>query len=253
MISVIVCSREDPSRDTHRRNIEKTIGCEFEYVRIDNRSNRYGICSAYNRGVDKSSGEIMVFVHEDVFFMEPGWGRMLLTKFGSDPSLGLIGVAGTQYLTHWHPAWLAAGDPFLRGRLVHELNGGATRYLSVFSWDKLDAEVVAVDGLFFAVRGDLFKGIRFDERTFDGFHFYDLDICMQIGKTHRLIVTWDILVKHLSAGNCDDSWKEAGVRFLEKYRDILPIRCVDSVPGNGKKTFGRNYDISGAIPSGVIA
>ena len=105
----------------------------------------------------------------------------------------------------------------MKGRVIHELNRGETVYLSVFSWDKEDAEVVAVDGLFFAVRRSLFHRIRFDDATFDGFHFYDLDLCMQIRKTHRLIVTWDLLVKHLSAGRCDDSWKEAGARFLKKY------------------------------------
>ena len=112
---------------------------------------------------------------------------------------------------------------------------------------------MAVDGLFYAVMTDLFERIRFDETTFDGFHFYDLDICMQVGKTHRLMVTWDILVKHLSAGNCDVSWEEAGVRFLEKYGGMLPVSCVDSAPTHRERTFGKNYDLSDSMPPGIIA
>ncbi len=64
--------------------------------------------------------------------------------------------------------------------------------ISVFNWDKNDADVVAVDGLFFAIRRELFEKVSFDTTTFTDFHFYDLDICLQIRKHARCIVTWDI-------------------------------------------------------------
>ena len=236
----------------HERNVKKTINTPHEYIRIDNRSNSHSLCSAYNEGVSKSRGDILVFVHEDVFFMEQNWGQVLIEKFSTDDSLGLIGVAGTQYLVADHPAWLAAGSPFLKGRVIHELNSEERYYLSVFSWDKADAEVVAVDGLFFAIRTSLFNRIRFDEATFNHFHFYDLDICMQVRKTHRLIVTWDILVKHLSAGNCNSEWMEAGRRFLSKYRQDLPASCSPHHPQHGKKSFGENYNLKGIAPQATI-
>ena len=252
MISVIVCSKNSPQWDRHERNVKKTIGSDYEYVRIDNTANPYGICAAYNEGVSRAKGEALVFVHEDVFFMEPGWGSVLEKKFKNDDSLGLIGVVGTQYLLDHTPAWLAAGQPFLRGRVIHEVDGGESYYLSVFSWDKSDAEVVAVDGLFFAIRKNLFRRIHFDDKTFDKFHFYDLDICMQIRKTHKLIVTWDILTKHLSAGNCDAEWKESGMRFLAKYKNELPARCVDMVPDVKDRILGMNYNLKGIVPQGMI-
>ncbi len=246
-ISVIVCSRESPQWDFHEKNIGRTIGLSYEYIRIHNQSGQYGICSAYNEGSTRAQGNILVFVHEDVFFMEPGWGRILADKFIRDDSLGLVGVAGTQYLTSEHPAWLAAGEPFLRGRVIHETDQGRLLNLSVFSWEKEDAEVVAVDGLFMAIRQSLFPKIGFDALTFDTFHFYDLDICLQVHRTHKLIVTWDILVKHLSKGNCDAAWLEAGKRFLAKYRYELPASCVNSAPGPGKKKFGHDYDLKKCI------
>jgi len=251
-ISVIVCSKQAPEWDLHKRNIDKTVEYDYEYIRIDNRSNNFGLCGAYNHGVAKSQGDILVFVHEDVYFMETGWGRVLADKFGNDATIGLIGVAGTQYLVADHPAWLAAGRPFLRGRVIHELNAEEQYYLSVFSWDKADTEVVAVDGLFFAIRTGLFNRIRFDEATFNHFHFYDLDICMQVRKTHRLIVTWDILVKHQSAGNCNSEWMEAGRRFLSKYKHDLPASCSPHHPQHGKKSFGENYNLKGIAPQATI-
>jgi hypothetical protein len=252
MISIVVCSRLGPYSDLHERHVHRTVGTDHEYVRINNADNIHSLCSAYNEGVRRSQGNILVFVHEDVFFMELDWGPVLEVKFANDPGLGLIGVAGTQYLASHHPAWLTAGQPFIRGHVVHETAGGENYHMAVFSPDKTDAQVVAVDGLFFAVRADLFKHIRFDEQTFDGFHFYDLDICMQINKSHKLIVTWDILVKHLSEGTCDQAWQEAGQRFLSKYQDDLPVSCVDAVPQFDRPVGPITYNLKGVLPQGII-
>jgi len=252
MISVIACSRQPQTWDLHQRNVAKTVGREYEYVRIDNSANHYGICAAYNKGVEQAKGDILVFAHEDVFFMEPGWGAVLESKFAKNDRIGLVGVAGTQYLCADHPAWIRVGQPYIRGRVVHELNNGEQFTLSVFSWDKADAEVVAVDGLFFAIRASLFPQIRFDDDTFDKFHFYDLDICMQVRKTHTLIVTWDILLKHMSGGNVDATWMEAGKRFLAKYKDDLPASCISEVPDLTQHKEAMHYDLRGKAARGII-
>ena len=79
-ISVIVCSRADPAWTVHERNVAKTAGSAHEYLRIDNRSGRYGICAAYNKGIEQARGDILVFIHEDVFFMETNWAAVLSRK-----------------------------------------------------------------------------------------------------------------------------------------------------------------------------
>lgn len=233
------------------RNIRKTAGVDIEYVRIDNRTNRYSICSAYNEGVKRANGDILVFMHEDVFFVEGGWVDKLIDKF-SDLSLGLLGVAGTQYLFADNPAWVAAGRPFIKGQVIHELNQGSSYFLTVFDWQREDADVVAVDGLFFAVRRELFNRICFDQTTFDGFHMYDMDICMQVLKTHRLMVTTDILVKHLSGGSFDDNWKIYASRFVNKYRSVLPVSCTSKVPDLSRQVPFENFDLKGRAPQVTI-
>ena len=251
-ISVIVCSRNEQLSSIHQRNVRKTAGdVECEYVRIDNRSNRYSLCAAYNEGIGKAGGDIAVFMHEDVFFMEGNWGGRLAVKF-ADPSVGLIGVAGTEYLFADHPGWVAAGRPFIHGHVIHELENGNVYNLTVFAWDKKDAEVVAVDGLFFAVRRELFDTVGFDDTTFDGFHFYDLDICMQVRRTHRCIVTWDVLVKHQSGGAFDGTWKKYAARFLAKYRSELPASCTSGVPDLANRVGFENFDLKGRAPQATI-
>jgi GT2 family glycosyltransferase len=254
VISIIVCSKMEPEWTLHERNARKTVGSDAEYLRIDNRGKSTGICAAYNKGVQTAKGDILTFVHEDVFFMEPLWGRVVERKFAADPTLGLVGVAGTQYLSRDGMSWAAAGRPFIRGRVVHELNDGAEFVLTVFSLDKTDAEVVAVDGLFFAVRRSLFDRIAFDEATFPGYHFYDLDLCMQVRRTHRLIVTWDLLLKHRSAGSTGDAWRASGRRFLDKYKNELPASCAGPVQPDFSKRpqFGENFDLKGKAPQEII-
>jgi glycosyltransferase involved in cell wall biosynthesis len=251
MISVIVCSRQPPSWDTHQRNVCKTIGAQHEYVRVDNSQNSYGTSAAYNQGIQKAQGDIFVFVHEDVFFMECGWGAVVESKF-RDESLGLLGVAGSQYLPSSPPKWFAPGMPFTRGRVVHELDNGTKYFMTMYSRDKGDAEVVVADGLFLAIKADLFENLRFDGKTFDGFHFYDLDICMQVRKTHRLVVTWDIMVKHLSGGQYDESWERYAKRFTNKYPTDLPATCTEQVPDFSSPVPFGSYDLKGKAPQVTI-
>ncbi len=245
MISVIVCSRLNPADETHKKNVMNTIGSPCEYIGIDNRDNTYNLCSAYNTGVSRSKGDIFVFVHEDVFFVNKNWGVNLIDKF-TDSSVGLVGVAGTQYLFKNTPGWVAAGRPWIKGHVIHETHGIDSRVLTVFSWDDQDADVVAVDGLFFAIRASLFSTIRFDDITFNGFHLYDMDICMQIQKTHRLIVTKDILVRHLSGGSFDTKWQSYAMAFLKKYSNRLPVSCINTVPDLSKRIHFENVNLHNA-------
>lgn len=109
------------------------------------------------------------------------------------------------------------------------------------------------DGILLSIRRELFSSIAFDAETFDGFHCYDLDICMQVRRTHRCMVTWDVLVKHLGRGNNSAGWSEAVRRFQEKHRGSLPASCVAGVPD--PKNFGKYfwYDVRGKMPQFTIA
>jgi GT2 family glycosyltransferase len=234
MISVIVCSTADPQWKDHEENVAATIGCEYEYLRIDNRGGHGGICAAYNEGIERAGGDPVVFVHEDVFFLTPAWGRELQRLF-EDASVGMVGVAGTQYLFRHLPFWGAAGRPFIHGCVVHAGEEGKKDILTVFSRTQETVEVVAVDGLFFALGRDALGGVRFDAETFDRYHFYDIDMCMQVRRSHRILVTPDIMVKHFSGGSFDEEWARYAARFMKKYARELPAGCSEAVPDPEKR------------------
>lgn len=218
-----MCSRKGPESTTHHDHIMRTSGCRSEYIGIDNRDNIHSLASAYNTGVKQAQGDVLVFVHDDVFFLKENWGGIILNKFTANPSLGLIGLAGTTHLPQKAGSWASGGRQFLTGHVVHEISHKDGQILSVYNKNRKDTPVAVVDGLFMAIPRLLFESISFDEKLFDHFHFYDLDICMQINQNHTIIVTYDILVKHLSAGNYDKIWKKYSQKFQRKHKSRLPI------------------------------
>jgi glycosyltransferase involved in cell wall biosynthesis len=249
MLSLIVCSRMAAQSDLHQRNVAKTVDAAYEYVRVNNAAGQAGICRAYNLGLAQAAGDIFVFMHEDAYFLNPGWGPVLERKFAADPALGLVGVAGTQYLFREHPGWAVAGLPFLRGRVIHD--DGVHQNLTVYCRDASDAEVVAADGLFLAIRAELFRRIRFDEVTFDRFHFYDIDMCMQVRQTHKAIVTCDILLKHMSGGSFNAEWQGYAERFKLKHFERLPASCCVGVPDLNNRVGFEGFTLAQPLPTPV--
>lgn len=223
-LSVIVCSGSQTTLDLHRRHVEETVGVPVEFIGINNESNEHSLALAYNLGGALATTDLLVFVHDDVFFTESGWGGVLLDKFAANSRLGLVGLAGTAYLDAQHPAWTAAKEPFIHGRVIHHT---ASMRVSYYSEETTDQRVVAVDGLLLAVSREAFDQHRFDEAIFDGFHLYDIDLGVRVSETHDVIVTHDVLVKHLSGGVFGKTWK----RYRDKFRKKYPDRTWQCVPG----------------------
>jgi glycosyltransferase involved in cell wall biosynthesis len=67
MISLIICSRTPALSQKLANNIAETIGVPYEIVLLDNSANTYGICQAYNIGVQQSKYDVLCFMHDDIF------------------------------------------------------------------------------------------------------------------------------------------------------------------------------------------
>ncbi len=252
MISVIISARNPVPQSTLERNIRKTIGSPLELLMISNSSGANGLASVYNFGASRSRGDILVFMHDDAFFMNQNWGPVLESLFAADPYLGVIGVAGSQYLFPNNCSLTAAGRPFIKGRIIHDLQNGDF-FATMFSPQKETAEVVAVNGFFFAVRRTLLSQFGFDEQTFDSFYFHDLDFCMQARHEWRIIVTGDVVVKHRSTGTYDKNWQMYGQRFLEKWAAELPAFCTEQIPDPANCVPAHSMNLKGKVNQQTIA
>jgi len=231
MLSLIVCSRHPERLANLTRNVKDTIGCPHEWVVIDNASGEHTIFSAYNFGADQSQGEILCFLHEDIFFHSQDWSHVLMEHL-ADPTCGFVGVSGGSLMPRVPASW-SAYDTI--SYLIQSKQEGKERVFIThghFNGGHYK-EAVALDGLFLAVRKDVFAHLRFDEETFHGFHGYYIDICLQahvLGYHNRVVN--NILIEHFSKGSPNRQWVENSQLLHRKWSPHLPIYTL--YPGERK-------------------
>lgn len=210
MFSVIICSRGKDIPPELQRSIAETIGVDFELVVIDNSDKDYSIFSAFNEGVRRSKGEILCFCHEDILFHSLSWGASI-QKVLSDESIGVVGVIGSHFLPRAPMYWWSS--PYISQYSVNNDKGVAQLNDNREFFHGAVADVVTVDGVCFFIPRSLFDSIRFDDRTFQGFHLYDMDICMQVQALGKRVCVTDVLtIEHF--------WSEDSLRN-EKYMAVL--------------------------------
>ncbi|RYZ29581.1 MAG: glycosyltransferase [Chitinophagaceae bacterium] len=223
MVSVIICSYRPDYFEKLSKNIEQTIGIDFEIVKVDNRIRKVGICKAYNEGASLAKHEFLCFVHEDVIFKTKNWGKALVQKFKDEPSIGLVGIAGSKYKS------LAPGLGWYNNH--HELDRlhliqHSKHSLEVVYENRISKEyddVVCVDGVFLFTTNRVWHSNKFDEKTFKNFHCYDLDFSLNVHQQYKVLVTNQILLEHFSLGNTDHVWLAESLKLSQKWKGKLPI------------------------------
>ncbi|MDP9077353.1 MAG: glycosyltransferase family protein [Bacteroidota bacterium] len=206
-------------------NIEATIGVPYEVIVIDNSKNEYGICAAYNHGVAKSKYQTLCFMHDDIEYQTNNWGNIVLDHFNNE-KVGAIGIAGTPYYSFMPGAWWGSGVFYEHILQSTKINQEPVLKSNVEGANKY--EVVAFDGVWFSIRKSLFDRIKFDEINFKGFHFYDMDICMQMHNLGiKMYCVNDVLIHHTSLGNTDNTWIENALVCQKKWQQKLPAQSIN--------------------------
>jgi hypothetical protein len=216
MISLIICSRIGKITDTLNDNIEKTIGCPYELIVVKGGTS---IFKSYNEGARLATKLYLCFVHEDILFLNQGWG-FELTKILQLPKTGLVGIAGSTYKSDIPSSWWVIDPPDFEFDFVKHRITDQDKSMSL---DFCLNEVLVIDGVFIACKRDLFKDLSFDESNYSGFHFYDLDLSLQFYFSgYKNFVTNRISIIHNSLGNLNNSWITNAILFHEKWKTRLP-------------------------------
>lgn len=71
-------------------------GVTLVYARNDN---NLGVVESFNIGLEKASGELLCFIHNDVLLQENGWDTKIQSAFDNDNQLGLAGLFGGDSVT----------------------------------------------------------------------------------------------------------------------------------------------------------
>lgn len=226
MISIIICSRKSTIPDVLSININETIGCDFELIIIDNSENRYSIFEAYNIGIEKSKGEYLCFVHDDILFHTKGWGSVISSIFAANHDYGLIGIAGSSQKTRTPSGWWDCQNEYKSINIIqHYPNGKKVKEQLGFENSDLNEAVIA-DGVFLALRKEI--NVAFDQKL-KGFHNYDFNIAIETRrKKYKIGITNQILIEHFSIGNLNREWLESIIRVHKYYHKFLPM-AIDNV------------------------
>lgn len=136
---------------------------------------------AYNKAFEEATGDILVFLHQDVWLPE-GWSKVLLQRYGE--------VLQSE-------AWRVAADVSVVGAYGVDKTG--QRFGKVMSHGKplieetpLPAEVQTLDEFLLVLPRS--SKLRFDPTM--GFHFYGCDIAMQARKQGGFAIVVDALAHH---------------------------------------------------------
>jgi GT2 family glycosyltransferase len=235
LFSVIVCSVEQTKQRAIRAEYARAFsGASFEFIQIDDAKS---LCEGYNRGFAQSAGEIVVFSHDDIEFVSNRVSENLLRSL---TQWDLVGIAGTSRLAG--KSWVAAGRPYIHGKIIQVRPSG--RVLHSFGPPPSgDRTLEAMDGVFLATRRMVCEEVPFDEQTFDGFHFYDLDFTHSAYlRGFRLGVCEDLLLAHQSAGGHDEAWRLYAERFVAKHSKSFKPNLL------GSKWETTSIDDMGELP-----
>jgi hypothetical protein len=232
MISIIISSADQTQLKQVTENIHHTVGVPFEIIATDNSRGEKSMCEVYNEAAQNARYDILCFMHEDIIIDTKNWGGIVNELFHTNPGLGLVGVAGGAYKALAPSGWQSFGDINIHMHLLQDYKfAGKERALINHNPgnQKLPA-VACVDGVWLATTKKIWAEFKFDEKTFTGFHAYDIDFSLAIGRKYKVAVTYDVLLQHLSDGNYDSAWVYESMKLHQKWNKHLPANIQGLTP-----------------------
>jgi glycosyltransferase involved in cell wall biosynthesis len=217
-ISVVIPTRQiDDEYLNHVSNM--FLHPKTEIIVYENNGEE-SLSKIYNRGLEESTNDIVVFMHDDLIIQTPDVTTKILHLFKKNNEHGIIGLAGTTNLKSG--MWWEDRDS-MYGIVGHEHEG--KQHVNFYSEERFNEkvkDVVVVDGLFMMIHKNRIKH-KFNEQ-FEGFHFYDLPICLDNYLDGvKIGVTTKIRVIHKSIGEVNKKWQKNKLLFEALYEKKFPL------------------------------
>ncbi|MCQ4164355.1 glycosyltransferase [Tahibacter harae] len=211
LISFVVCSITPAKIGRLRARLEQLLADEpWELVLIDDARS---LCEGYNRGVAASRGELLVLCHDDILLLAEDFPARLRAGLAR---YELLGVAGGTRASG--PTWGWAGPPHAHCWVAHRDDAGRGLMLLLGSQGATVDGALLMDGVFIAGHRRVFEQLPFDAQTFDGFHFYDLDLSWRAAQAgFRCGLCLDLGLLHESKGDYNPVYWEFARKFTAKF------------------------------------
>ena len=134
-----------------QRELLQHMPKEVEFIQIDNPNNENWTCAAaaFNWGIRKATNDIVICAHEDIN-LRAGWFDRFVQQEASLKNWGALGILGIDWFI-WKQWWGHMQDKPMAVPLLDEC----------------------------CIVLNKRNGLCFDEETFDHWHCYGLDFCLQ--------------------------------------------------------------------------
>src|SRR5688572_15621229 len=170
MLSLIVCSINPDYINSLKSSVAATIGTEYEWLIWDNRNDNLGICEVYNKLAASARYSYLCFLHEDLEFKTPDWGKTIIQYFEKE-GYSLVGIAGSNYKSRLFSGWYSGGEGGAKdySNILH-LNGTEEFLLKIpADWNEAVSPVVTIDGVLMCCPKKIWQEHRFNENEIKGF------------------------------------------------------------------------------------
>lgn len=203
-VSIIIVYTDQNKLNEAKLWIDKqTIRNSIEYIALDNRENRFSSAAkALNYGAEVSKGDILVFMHQDVYLWDLSAVENYCAYLQKNED-AIIGVAGA----------LADGSVVMDiYETKDKIQRGTRSNGQIF-------EVEALDECLFAMTRQTWQRLRFDEICCNNWHGYAVDICLANTLDGGRNVMVPLKICHDSLGNAEnEGFRDTVGRLVRKYR-----------------------------------
>jgi hypothetical protein len=185
-----------------------------EYIPVQDLNS---ITRAYNKAMYSSKAKYKIYLHQDVFIVEPLFLHHLHNIFLSKGNIGMIGMAGGRWLPRDNEknlCWTDCPEWYGNVLMPNKLHFQGTLTNKSYEW------VSVIDGLLMATQYD----IPWREDIIDGFHFYDKSQSLEFYKRGYEVVvprmenTW---VLHLGSQSFTSDYFRLRNKFFKEYSQYL--------------------------------
>ncbi len=199
---------------------KRWIKSHYPKVKVVSFGKNYGYCGGNNKAVPYASGDILIFLNNDVS-VDRNWLKPIAEVFKNDDSVAAV---QPKILSHKKPLFFeyagAAGGfidkygyPFCRGRVFETVEKDTGQY------DE-DVDIFWASGAAMAVRKQVFeKAGGFDE-DFE-FHMEEIDLCWRLWNTgYRVRSCMKSVVYHLGGASLS---RKSSRKMYYNYRNSLTM------------------------------
>lgn len=216
MIQYVIPTKSDASKTV------TSISKISSKTKIHMETDHLNIFQKYNRALNNMNigdNDVIVFLHDDIDIRDEWFEQKIKMFFEYRKKVAIAGVIGTNEFNKEGGWWHTDRLTKTRGRIIQGFENDTRENVMSEQAGIDDTNIISIDGCILFIRGSVAKSYRFDEGTYDGYHFYDVDCCFTLLEQGWDIGIIDVLVKHASEGPLTESWYKNRDRFIQKWEN----------------------------------